>query len=694
MKSIRSRLILILVVIAAAVYYLYPTYKYEKLSDQERLLLVELSEGSQIPLSRLATDIYRDDVDLKTEIESAPVDSVTKALALEKLEYMHGEFYGEIKKYRARAIKRGLDLQGGMYLVLEVDVVQLLDNMAKGKDDTYDRIVSQLRSVAQKPDVDLYETLRNVAQKEKASLNRYWGSSGQSDDDILKELRDAADDGIDRSLQILRNRIDQFGVSEPSISKLGAQRIALELPGVKDPQRARELVGRTALLRFQILVDTDRARDILTRLDAAVAAIQRGETFADTTLAKQDTTRRDSLTAKLDTAAAKIDTAKLASDTAGKNAAASAESLFAEQTADTSDTTDKAHPLLSLFVGGTSDILVPAENRSKAMRILSSRDFQKYIPADVQFLWSNKAKPMGTDQKEFWTLYLVKKSAELTGNLLADARASIGSGYDPEQAGRPVVNIEFNREGSRIFARVTGANVGKRLAIVLDDKIYMAPNIRDKISGGNAVITGLDDMPEAQDIALVLRAGALPAPVHVIEERTVGPSLGQDSVQAGKTSLLLSFLAVGLFMLWYYRLSGSIADFAMIINIFIQLAILAMFQFTLTMPGIAGIILTIGMAVDTNVLIFERIREELALGKTIRAAIDTGFARAFTTIIDSHVSTAIAGVVLLIYGTGSIKGFALTLVVGISVNLFAAIIITRVIYDLMMERRQLKTLSI
>ncbi len=694
MKSIRSRLILILVVIAAAFYYLYPTYKYEKLSDQERLLLVELSDESQLSLSRLATDIYRDDVDLKTEIESAPVDSVNKALALEKLEYLRGEFYNEIKKYRARAIKRGLDLQGGMYLVLEVDIVQLLDNTAKGKDDAYDRIMGLLRDAAQKPDVDLFETLRNFARKENASLNRYWGSSGQSDDDILKELRAAADDGIDRSLQILRNRIDQFGVSEPSISKLGTQRIALELPGVKDPQRARELVGRTALLKFQILVDADRARDILTRLDAAVAAIQRGETPADTTLAKQDSTRRDSLAARLDTAAAKLDTAKLASDTAKKNTAESAESLFTEQAADTSDTTGKAHPLLSLFVGGTSDILVPMENRGKVMRILSSRDFQKYVPADVQFLWSNKAKPMGTDQKEFWTLYLVKKSVELTGNLLADARASIGSGYDPEQAGRPVVNIEFDREGARIFARVTGANVGKRLAIVLDDKVYMAPNIRDKISGGNAVITGLDDMPEAQDIALVLRAGALPAPVHVVEERTVGPSLGQDSVQAGKTSLILSFLAVGLFMVWYYRLSGCIADVAMIINVFIQLAILAMFQFTLTMPGIAGIILTIGMAVDTNVLIFERIREELALGKTIRAAIDTGFARAFTTIIDSHVSTAIAGVVLLIYGSGSIKGFALTLVVGISVNLFAAIIITRVIYDLLMERRQLKTLSI
>ena len=250
------------------------------------------------------------------------------------------------------------------------------------------------------------------------------------------------------------------------------------------------------------------------------------------------------------------------------------------------------------------------------------------------------------------------------------------------------------REGGRIFSRVTGANVGKRLAIVLDKKVYMAPNIQDKISGGSAIITGLDDMGEARDIAIVLRAGALPAPVQIVEERTVGPSLGNDSVEAGKLSLMLAFLAVTIFMLIYYKLSGGIADVAMVLNVFLLLAILGMFQFTLTMPGIAGIILTIGMAVDANVLIFERIREELRLGKTVRAAIDQGFARAIITIIDANITTAIAGIVLLIYGTGPIKGFALTLTIGISVNLFAAIVFTRMIYDMWTHRRQLNSLSI
>ena len=282
----------------------------------------------------------------------------------------------------------------------------------------------------------------------------------------------------------------------------------------------------------------------------------------------------------------------------------------------------------------------------------------------------------------------------MTGDKLADARSSIGSGYDPSQSGKPIVQIEFTRDGGRVFARVTGANVGKRLGIVLDNKVYMAPNLKEKITGGSAVITGLDDTEEARDIAIVLRAGALPASVNVVEERTVGPSLGTDSVAAGKTSLMLSFLAVTLFMLFYYRLSGGIADVAMILNVFLLLAALALFQFTLTMPGIAGIILTIGMAVDANVLIFERIREELRLGKTVRAAIDAGFERAIVTIIDANVTTAIAGVVLLVYGSGPIKGFALTLTIGILINLFAAIFFTRLIYDLWVGRRQVQTLSI
>lgn len=678
MKSIRNRVIFLFVLLGLGVYYLYPTYKYESLAGEEVTLLTKLSESSGMSLARLGTDVYRDEVDLKAEIEASSISADRKLASAEQLDHLRGSFNDQIKTYRPKAIKRGLDLQGGMYLVLEVDIPTMLDQIAKGKDEAFDRVMTELRTRVDQSDVDVLETLRSLASREKTSLSRYWGEPGQTDEQVISLLQKSSEDAIDRSLEILRNRIDQFGVSEPTISKLGARRIALELPGVKDPVRARELVGRTALLEFKLLVEADRARDILTKLDNAIAARNRGE-------------NADSIATLIP-----ADTSKLAlTDTTKKDSGATnADSLFAETATDTTDTSAAAHPLLSLFVGGTSDILVEQANRSKVMRMLAAKDNQRLLPADVEFHWSNKVTTSTTDAKEYVVLYLVKKQAELTGATIADANSSVGSGFDPEQSGKPVVQMEFNREGSRVFSRVTGANVGKRLAIVLDEKVYMAPNIKDKISGGSAIITGLDDMAEARDISIVLRAGALPTRVQVVEERTIGPSLGQDSVEAGKTSLFLSFLAVTLFMLWYYRLSGGIADVAMILNVFLQLSILAMFQYTLTLPGIAGIILTIGMAVDTNVLIFERIREELRLGKSVRAAVDAGFSRAIVTIIDSHVTTAIAGGVLWIYGSGTIKGFALTLLVGISLNLFAAIFGTRLAYDIWLSRRQLQTLSV
>ncbi|MDD5087893.1 MAG: protein translocase subunit SecD [bacterium] len=688
MKSVRNRFILLAIILGLAVYYLYPTFRYNQLSEEENQNLIKLSNLSQIPLDRLAMEIYRDEVDFHPLIEAANIPREQKDEAITLLEYTRGDFLQEMKKMRPKAIKLGLDLQGGMYLVLEVDMLKMLDNEAKSKDQDFTRLMTELRQAAENQNVEVFEALRQIAAREHISLNRYWGETGQSDNTIISNLETAAEDAVDRSLQILRNRVDQFGVAEPSITKLGTRRIALELPGVKDPVRARELVGRTALLEFKIVIEPERSQDILTKLDAAIAARAKGG--ADTTAAPTDTAALT--TAATDSAAlALADTANAARDTG----ITKAEDLFGEAGAETAlDTSASAdQPLLSLFLGGSQNILVPPENRSRVIRMISAYENQPHIPSDVEFLWSSKSET-GTDGREMWLLYLVKKQAEMTGTTLEDAQATIGSGYDPEQSGRPVVNIRFNHDGARTFSRVTGANVGRRLAIVLDNKVYMAPNIKDKIPGGSAVITGLDDMPEARDIGIVLRAGALPAPVHSVEERTIGPSLGQDSVSAGQLSLIISFLAVVLFMVWYYRASGLIADLAMIFNVFLLMAVLAMFQFTLTMPGIAGIILTIGMAVDANVLIFERIREELRLGKSVRAAIDTGFTRALLTIVDSNVTTAIAGVVLLIYGTGAIKGFALTLVVGIVINIFTAVFLTRLVYDMATRNRQLKTLSV
>ncbi len=684
LKSIPFRIIVIVALLIIGAIYLRPTLRYEQLSKEETQKLHELSALTNIPLSTLGIDIYRDDVDLKGEVEESDIDEVKKAQARELIDYLRGPFREKIKYHRAQAIKRGLDLQGGMYLVLEVDVVKLVENTARNKDERCEAILAELRERAHEGNVNILEILQEICRRRNIPLSTYWGEAGQTDESILKDLQTSGEDAIDRSLEILRNRIDQFGVSEPTITKMGSRRIAIELPGVKDPARARELIGRTALLEFKLLIEPERTQEVLLKIDNIVKASM----GIDTTTAPTDSAALAQ--AKVDTTVA--DTAK--TDTGA--AAIKAEELFTEAGTKTEevDSATLQHPFLSLLLGGRGDIIVPAKNKSKVSRYIASREIRRALPSDVQFLWSNAAEQRTKTEESYWTLYLVKKEAEQTGATLADARSTIGSGYEPDQAGKPIVEMEMTRPGARIFSRVTGANVGKRLSIVLDDKIHSAPQIRGKIPGGNAVITGMRDMEEARDLAIVLRAGALPAPVQVIEERSVGPSLGRDSVEAGQLCLILSFSAVILFMIWYYRASGIIADLAMIFNVFLLMAALALFQFTLTMPGIAGIILTIGLAVDANVLIFERIREELRLGKTVRAAIDTGFDRALLTIIDSNTTTAIAGVVLLIYGTGAIKGFALTLTVGIIINMFTAIFLTRLIYNIATHKRQLKTLSV
>ncbi|MBC8278266.1 MAG: protein translocase subunit SecD, partial [FCB group bacterium] len=295
---------------------------------------------------------------------------------------------------------------------------------------------------------------------------------------------------------------------------------------------------------------------------------------------------------------------------------------------------------------------------------------------------------------KYYSLYYLKKEPELTGAYLRDAQVQIGSGSSPGSAGLPTVSFELNRQGARIFSRVTGANTEKFLAIVLDEKVHMAPRIKTKIPDGRGIIEGSSDMEEARDLAIVLRAGALPAPVDIIEERTVGPSLGHDSVSQGTVSGLSGLAVVILFMIWYYRLGGIIADLALMLNLVFVMSILAGFHGTLTLPGIAGIILTIGMAVDANVLIFERIREELRTGKTVKASIDAGYSRAIVTILDANVTTLIAAVVLYQFGSGPMRGFALTLMIGIIASMFTAIVVTRAVFDWITGRFTLKTLKI
>ncbi len=342
---------------------------------------------------------------------------------------------------------------------------------------------------------------------------------------------------------------------------------------------------------------------------------------------------------------------------------------------------------------GDNTIYVSLSDVDQVDRIISQPEVQNVLPRGTELVWGTREATF-QDGYIYKPLFLLNKEAELTGKYLETADFTLGSSADPRNAGRPLVNLTFNEDGRKIFSRVTGANIKKRLAIVLNGLVYTAPTIQTKITHNTAQITGIQDLEEAKVIAIVLRAGALPAPLNIIEERTVGPSLGQDSVNKGITAMIVGLIVVLIFMIIYYGASGAVADFAILLNMLFVVAVMTIFRFTLTLPGIAGLILTVGMALDANVLIFSRIREELAQGKTVMAAIDAGYSRAFLTIFDANLTTFITALVLYIFGTGPIQGFALTLMIGIAASMFTAIFVTRLIFDVYTVKAQPKKLSI
>ena len=446
-----------------------------------------------------------------------------------------------------------------------------------------------------------------------------------------------AQDAVAQAQEVIRNRVDQFGVAEPTIQRQGDNRIIIELPGVQDVQRAKDLVGQTALLEFQLLEPSEDRTRLIQRIDQVLAPEEEEEE----------------------------------------------EDLLLSSTAESA-------PLSSMLNFAGEDLTVSGRDLQRVKNLLNTPEAQELIPADVEFIFSSK--PAGAEGNEFYFLYLVGKKPEMTGHMIQDAFVSIGQVV--EYLGQPIVNFSTTDEGVRLFSRITGSHIGERMAIVLDESVYSAPVIQSKISEGRGIITGSGTQEEAKDLAIVLRAGALPAEVEIIEDRTVGPSLGRDSIEQGKTAAIYSMVLIAIFMILYYRAAGLIADFALLLNLFFIMAVLAGFHATLTLPGIAGIILTIGMAVDANVLIFERIREELRSGKTIRAAIDSGYGHALSAIIDANVTTFLVGIVLYQFGTGPIRGFALTLCIGIISSLFTAFFVTRTIFDLITRKSEQSTLSI
>ena len=601
-SKLRTRLLLILFIFGLGIYSLWPTIKYQLLSDTEKNNLS------------------------KNEVEY-----------LEK-----------------NTIKQGLDLKGGIYIVLEVDLPQLVNNLANNKDKKFDIFINDLKDGYTNNSVDFFELFDSKATDQDLKLPRYFITYGKTKNQIIEQLKFQADDSINRIIEIIQNRVDQFGVSEPTIQKQGNDRVIIELAGIQDSERARGLLQSTALLELMIVKDVESTNTIIRQIDNL--------SYSNNQIGIRSQNED----------------------------ATNAGDLFS------SDNEVSDLQFSSLLIGIGSDLAIDKENLEQFNNILSQENIKQLLEATgSNFLFSNSSRIFLNDfgeEEEVYIVYHLVNNAELTGGVIENAQVRLSqSGVT---AGQPLVQMEMNSAGSREWARITGANIKKRIAIVLDKKVHMAPVINSQIFGGDTVIEGLDSVEEAEDIAIVLRAGALPVPVTIIDQKIVGPSLGADSVQQGTSSILIGLVLVVLFIIFYYRMSGFIASFSLIWTLILLLGILALLQATLTLPGIAGLILTVGMSIDANVIIFERIREELRKGKTVRSAIDSGYQRAITTIVDANLTTGIAAGVLYQYGTGPIKGFATVLFWGIVVSMFTAIIVTRFLFDFTTSRRNVEKLSI
>ena len=630
-KSLTPRYLIIGLILIWAVYALLPTWEYENMSEEK-----------------------------KEELRTL----------------------GELEKTESRIIRQGLDLKGGMYIVLEADIPLLVTNLASMKDARLEKLIDSAREQSLSENQDFISVFEQQVKTDGLKLSRYYHEYGASLDEIITSLNGEADDAINRVLEILQNRVDQFGVSEPTIQKQGKHRIVVELAGIQDSERARALLQSTALLEFYLVKNIAVTNEVISQLDNAL----KGDVDLASSI-KQDTKELEE----------KEDNEDKSSTTVSELFGDQEEAPLDQSTKDegSSDDIFLEAPFSGLLSAIPGDMGIDEKNLYAFRKLLKRDEVRSTLEnANGQFLLSQQAEPVAPNSPEkYYRLYYLEKKPELTGGIVEEARADLGS-LGGGSAGQPVVSLSMNSEGSRTWSRVTGANVGERIAIVLDQKVHMAPSIREKIPGGRTQIEGFADLNEAKDLAIILRAGALPAPVNIIEERIVGPSLGADSISQGTQAVLIGLVSVLIFMLVYYKLAGTVADFALVWNILLVLAVLASLQATLTLPGIAGLILTVGMSIDANVIIFERIREELRKGKTPKAAIDSGYDRALTTIIDANVTTLIASLVLYQFGTGPIKGFATVLFWGILISMFTAVFITRTIFNAYVSNRTLTKLSI
>ena len=588
-----------------------------------------------------------------------------------------------INNIQEESLNLGLDLQGGMHVTLEVEMAARLEQLAANVDETFQESLEAARTRAQEEEISIVNAFVQEFESRNPDgrLSRYFRNESQgitrrsSNDDVQDYLQTQADDAVEQAMQIVRNRVDRYGVTEPSIQKQGSRRIAVELPGVDEPERVRNLLESASQLTFHLMADPQQLQASVQRIieyyePTAADTAQIAEAASSDTTAGTDTSEATEGTA-LATVDQESQEGTSLTDPGSEEGAGPQNPLLAVM-----------QPLPRQNAPVVGHVL--ESDTARVNELLSDPKVREMMPSGVDFLWGSRSlSPEG--QEPLYQLLAVRTEAELRGEVITEASVT----FD-QQTNQPAVSMTMNSEGARAWSRLTGANVGEQVAIVLDDVVYSNPVVEQRITGGRSSIDGLESRQEAQDIVTILRSGALPAPVDIIEERTVGPSLGEESIRAGLISVIVGLLLVVLFMIMYYRTAGVVADIALLLNVILILGILAGFGATLTLPGIAGIVLTIGMAVDANVLIYDRVREEQASGKTLKAAIDGGYAKALSAIADANITTFFVGVILFSFGVGPIQGFAVTLMAGILSSLFTAIIVTRLVFDYMVEERQMK----
>lgn len=612
-----------------------------------------------------------------------------------------------------KEINLGLDLRGGMNVTLEVAVPAIMKGMSNNNPDrafntAIDNAIKK-QSQSNKDFVTIFGEEWKKENKNGTHLADIFNTMelrnqikrDASDDEVLSFIHGRVDEAIETSEKTLRARIDKFGVSQPTIQKLATSgRILVELPGVKDKERVRKLLQGTANLEFWETYNLVDIYPYLNQVNSMMGSSATDKTDSTAVTAKTDSTSKDSLNVAKKS---NPDTSNNLMQQLGnkKDTAASKGAIMTRN--DSIEKFRKENPLFSMMQLNTytgeknQQMLAPGpgvgfvliSDTAKMNRFLSEKRVINALPQDVKFMWSFKP----ADNPLFIELFAIKVpkdgKAPLSGDIISDARKE----YLQTGGGSPQISMTMTPEASLTWKKLTGANIGKSVAIVLDNAVYSYPTVQSEIGGGTSSITGRFSNEEADDLVTVLKAGKLPAPAHIVEETVVGPTLGQEAISSGLLSFVIALMMVLVFMGIYYSKAGWVADLALLCNVFFVMGVLASLGAVLTLPGIAGIVLTIGMSVDANILIFERVREEMNAGKGIGLAIKDGFRHAMSSIIDSNITTLLLGIILYVFGTGPIQGFATTLIIGILTSLFCAIFITRIIFDGMLKRNRVISFS-